>query len=444
MSDVVVAGIGLCVLALIFLANAALGMRRRKRLWFVGSGQSSASRVAELRALQMRELRDLEDGHAAGKIDAEEFVPAKEALLLELAATNKKLQEVESAREKLKNRFNLNALILVLGLLIGAPALTAQAPIEVSPQYRAAAGVGRAQVEIRDSLGLNYDLSEAVLVAIVVDDFEMPFNERTQASWTGMFRRVADIEAPSGLGKVRSIDEPGSPTRAPYGYAWRSNSTGSFEIGGMKVFQRLAFAAYFQGMWWPMLDELVLESEDKPGKVLIEVNEMSTDLSQLQIDTYRLDVRPAVDKGLGLRWHQVQVEERIEIDNKSSRAVVWYCQRRRRSVVGFSHSCAAWPRRRRDAESYGEFLELLRRHRSRSKRPSRDARDAKGDGRQRRPIRTLEQRTRLGQAHGARQLQQRAQLQRLRPKEFRRRNPSAQPPGFDASRCPRRHRRQPR
>ncbi|MCA8940046.1 MAG: hypothetical protein KDB07_09565, partial [Planctomycetes bacterium] len=319
MSDAMIPWLGLGLLTGLFAAYFALGMRRRKRIWFVGGGRTVASRLAELRALQLRELRDLEDGHSLGKINDEDFNAAKEALLLELSRTTKELDSVETEREDLKKRFNLPALVIgLIALAAAAPSLQAQSPLELKSTYQAPQGSGNINFELRDQGGSQLDFSEAVVAALILEDNELPFNELTQTPWTRYFRALTDIDSPNPGANLMPFGDSERPVQ---GYAWRSNSLGKFDVSGVVANRRLAFAAHFQGIWWPLIGERVLPMDGTFAYVVLEVAQVSEDTSPLRITEYNLEVKDAEDSGTSLRWHQVDIIETITIDNPTLKAI---------------------------------------------------------------------------------------------------------------------------
>ncbi len=95
------------LLSLLLLLSGSLALlcfRRRKRLWFVGTGRSAIEKISEQRRLSMLVLKDLDTKWQLQKIAEHDYQKERQALLEETLELTQKLDKVQSQakQERLK------------------------------------------------------------------------------------------------------------------------------------------------------------------------------------------------------------------------------------------------------------------------------------------------------------------------------------------------------
>jgi len=329
-------------------------LRRRRRVWFVGEAGSLLVALTERRALVLRELRDLEHAELSGRILGPQAASMRDELTNEAVTLADQISKARTERTALERELDSmvretgsppadplkksaptskihSAILAAVFSIAATSSLYAQlpgnhpplpsnhpsmggsaapaAPVWPSPDSLPRNGV--INVELRDKTASTSTFREAVVVVAFLPNDSIPFDELTQMEWTSGFDRIVDphrvpSETEMALHKMPKLE--GFPVNVP--------ESGRLTVDKLPAHTRIAVAVLFQNVWWPCRSEFVFDEQFQLKTAVIDVFQVSHDMSLLQGDEWHIHAQP-VPSDTDLKWLQVEMIETITITNTS-------------------------------------------------------------------------------------------------------------------------------
>lgn len=315
------------MLALVLLGGggliAFLNFRRRQRIWFAGDSANPIVRLAERRALLIRELRDIDFALQSGRVTAEIADSRRDTLMQEVVALSSQLDALREARSKLENQIAIDrpaggggAAMLFGACVLAAIATAGQATAQQSIQWpdpESLPNNGVIEVRMHNPSGVIESFADALVAVAVLPNHHMPFDEFTQMEWQQSFDQIVDphrmpSETELALGQVKQVLK---------GSLFESNVSGTLRLDGWPAFTRLVVAVQHGGIWWPCRQEFWFDERFQEKTAIVEIHALSTDTRSLEIDEWHVEASVKPTTVSDLRWLEVDMLETIRITNPS-------------------------------------------------------------------------------------------------------------------------------